>query len=134
MNLLFLDDMKVRHDAFHRNHIGHNIVHVETAAQAKAALDETVFDIAFLDHDLAEEHYLTLSGGLREHRLPGEDEYDCGTGMDVVKHIVCMPEGKKPKKVIVHSFNPIAAEMVDRLRVAGLWAAWLRFDAHARYA
>lgn len=105
MKILFLDDMAVRHEAFLRNHIGHEVVQAWTADQAKTLLDSNVFDIACLDHDLAEEHYEQFEA----------HEYTSGTGMDVVDHICTMPAEKRPKRVIIHSLNPRGVEMVNRL-------------------
>lgn len=124
MKILFLDDMKIRHDSFLRNHIGHEVVQVWTADQARSALDKDVFDIACLDHDLAEEHYLQFE----------TEEYSPGTGMDVVDHICAMPEEKRPKRVIVHSLNPRGVEMVNRLLDYKVWAMRAPFKTNMRVA
>jgi len=131
MRILFLDDMLDRHQAFRRNRIGHDITHVETAPEAIAVLKRSEpFDIVQLDHDLAEEHYLKASEGLSEERREGEAEYLCGTGMDVVDFICTMPKEKRPKLVIIHSWNLRWKEMYYRLYDAGVPVKYLRFDPH----
>jgi CheY-like chemotaxis protein len=121
MRVLFLDDKQERHDAFRRNTIGHDVLFVFTASEAIKALETGPrFDQARLDHDLAEEHYLQFEAS----------EYAPGTGMDVVDHILKMAPEKRPKKVIVHSFNePRSREMILRLRDAGFRNCyWYKFD------
>jgi hypothetical protein len=66
VKVLFLDDMHIRHDTAKRWFEGHELVHVYTAPDAIAKLKETKFDLVCLDHDLAEEHYLTLSEGVSQ--------------------------------------------------------------------
>jgi hypothetical protein len=126
--ILFLDDSRVRHDAFALSRGGDEILHVCTAADATRALDGGErFDLVYLDHDLAEEHYLEMSGGMRETPAPGDPPYDPGTGMDVVLHILQMPPERRPARVVVHSHNATAVEMVARLEHAGVAATWERF-------
>jgi CheY-like chemotaxis protein len=128
MRILFLDDARVRHDAFALAHGGDEVLHVFTAAEATRALDLTArFDLVHLDHDLAEEHYLELSGGLRETPATGDLPYEPGTGMDVVVHVLRMAPERRPVRVVVHSHNAIAEEMVARLEQAGVPASWARF-------
>jgi CheY-like chemotaxis protein len=102
-----------------------------TAPKAIEALDShKPFDLVMLDHDLAEEHYLTLSEGMSEDRLPGQDEYAPGTGMDVAEHIAAMPVDKQPKLVIVHSYNPLrSVEMYNVLREAGVAVHKIPFNS-----
>ena len=142
MRILFLDDMQSRHDAAIRwfdGKPGVELVRVFTAPEAIARLNEGHFDVVFLDHDLAEEHYLTLSEGLSEDRAEGEAEYMCGTGMDVVDWLVANPiipgDGITPARhgnIIVHSWNPVRApEMYRRLKDAGFNAYKIQFNPHA---
>jgi CheY-like chemotaxis protein len=139
MRILFLDDMETRHDAavqWFSNRPGVELVQVRTAPEAIARLSENHFDVVFLDHDLAEEHYLTLSEGLSEDRAEGEAEYMCGTGMDVVDWLVANPiipgDGVTPARhsnIIVHSWNPSRApEMHYRLKQAGYNAYRIPFN------
>jgi hypothetical protein len=124
MKILFLDDMPVRHEAFLRNHIGHSVDQVWDAKQAIERLNENVYDVACLDHDLAEEHYEQFEA----------HEYSPGTGMDVVDYICVMPLEKRPKNVIIHSLNPRGVEMVNRLLDAGVRAMRAPFRPSLRIA
>lgn len=130
MKILFLDDSQLRHDAFHRNRLGHDVTHVYTALEAINALEmKGIFDLVSLDHDLAEEHYLMMSEGLSEDRREAEAECLCGTGMDVVDHLTKMPTSRRPLVVVVHSWNTSRAEeMVRRLHEAGISATWTQFN------
>ena len=98
------------------------------ANSAIELLDNFDYDLVFLDHDLAEEHYLELSEGLHETQQPGYAEYSPGTGMDVVDHIVKMPAERRPKLAVVHSWNPRGDEMANRLWEAGVKAYRIRFS------
>jgi hypothetical protein len=93
MKIFFLDDDNERHRRFKMNRIGMDITAVFTYADACAALSKTVFDEAWLDHDLSE---MAAAG------RPGKDEK---TGTHVAEFIAAMPVEKRPKFVIVHSFN-----------------------------
>lgn len=116
MRILTLDDMEVRAEQFRRWFAGHEHIHAYTAREAIEALRVSPsFDLIMLDHDLAEEHYLTLSGGLHETRQPGMPEYSPGTGMDVVDYLVLMARdgaANLPKRAIIHSFNSARAPLM----------------------
>lgn len=124
VRVLTLDDMEIRQHAFRRWFLTHEHECVYTAPEAIRLLGGPAYDIVMLDHDLAEEHYLTVSEGLSEVVLPGEPTYSPGTGMDVVDFIVAQKRAdapNAPKLVIVHSWNPTRSiEMVARLRDAGV--------------
>lgn len=93
MRILFLDDDKERHRRFTMNRIGMNITQAWSHAEACRLLDETVFDVAYLDHDLSE---LASAG------MPAADEK---TGTHVAEHIAAMPPEQRPRAVVIHSFN-----------------------------
>jgi hypothetical protein len=125
MRILFLDDAQLRHDLFAQRHGADEIVHSCTAAEAMDALDRLApFDLVHLDHDLAESHYLELSGGEREVPAPEDPPFDPGTGMDVVRYIIAMAVERRPRAVVVHTHNPIGAEMVVLLDGAAVPAVW----------
>jgi CheY-like chemotaxis protein len=130
MRVLTLDDMETRHYYFRRWFAGFDLVETYTAKEAITALDNGGrFDLVMLDHDLAESHYLTLSEGLSEEQLPGMDEYEPGTGLDVARHIATMPKEKQPGQVVVHSWNPGgSAAMHETIYRAGIRVARKRFD------
>jgi hypothetical protein len=109
MKIFFLDDDKERHKRFKMNRIGHDITQAWTYAEACKLLSETVFDEAYLDHDLSE---MAAAG------RPGKDEK---TGTHVAEFIVSLPEEKRPKFVIIHSFNDYGRRrMADILGEAGV--------------
>lgn len=93
MKIFFLDDDKERHRRFSMNRIGMDITAVWNYADACAALEKTVFDMAYLDHDLSE---LAAAG------RPAKEEK---TGTDVADFIAALAEDKRPKLVVIHSFN-----------------------------
>ena len=93
------------------NRIGMDITAAWSYDEACKLLSEVVFDEAYLDHDLSE---MAAAG------RPGKDEK---TGTHVAEFIASMPVEKRPKFVIIHSFNP-----AGRIRMAGI----LR-DAGVRY-
>lgn len=93
MKIFFLDDDKDRHRQFKMNRIGMDITAVWTYEDACAILAKTVFDVAYLDHDLSE---FAAAGFPRE----GEK-----TGTHVAEFIAAMPAERRPKRIIIHSFN-----------------------------
>lgn len=94
MKVLFLDDDKNRHEKFRMAHIGVDVTYVWSAEEAIKALNEAVFDEASLDHD--------LGGEVTHNTLPGLGD---GSGYDVACYIAAMPFEKRPKLVVIHSFN-----------------------------
>jgi hypothetical protein len=91
--IFFLDDDAERHKRFKMNRIGTDITAVWNYADACAALEKTVFDIAYLDHDLSE---MAAAG------RPASDEK---TGTHVAEFIAALPADKRPKFIVLHSFN-----------------------------
>lgn len=131
MRILTLDDMQTRQDAFARWFIGHTHDFAMDAPSAIKLLDSFDYDLVMLDHDLAEEHYLTMSEGMSEERQPGAPEYSPGTGMDVVDFIINMPAERRPHTVIVHSYNtPRAIEMRSKLKDVGIVAYRVPFGSN----
>jgi len=119
MNILFLDDDTARVSVFLELANGEHDVFVATTAEAAIRWLQggLRFDIAFLDHDLEDQHYRDwLLGVSKESYQPHER-----TGLEVARHVCQMPEGLRPKLVVCHSFNPPARErMVQELRTAGV--------------
>lgn len=114
MRILVLDDDKNRHRTFKSNLIGYIVHHVYTVDDARAALNEHVFDVLYLDHDLNdhESRSVDYSGG-----YGGPREM---TGLDVARYVSlqCERDPKKtPQLVVVHSFNFAGAKAIaDELR------------------
>lgn len=109
MKILFLDDEHVRHQLFKYGRIGLNadITAAWDYDQAVAALiKHEPFDVAYLDHDL----------GMTSIE-PGTER----TGYDVAYYIASMPVERRPKKVIIHSWNHHGRlRMAATLRDAGV--------------
>ena len=109
MKIFFLDDDKERHRRFLKNRIGMDVTTAWSYEEAVRTLSDEVFDVAYLDHDLSD---LAASG----RPAPGEK-----TGTDVAEFIANMPEDKRPRSVIIHSFNDYGRKrMAAILRDAGV--------------
>lgn len=101
----------------------HDYVEATTADEARRLLAAGPrFDVMFLDHDLAEEHY-------EGKGMDGED-----TGFAVCRYITdSMPIAERPRTFIVHSLNPVGAErMVKHLSTAGLNVYRVPYDRSQR--
>lgn len=118
INILFLDDMSARHDAFMKafGDGDWKIWPAWSAKEAIALLERMEFAQAFLDHDLSIEDIMCKPGG--PSKVP--------TGMAVVDHIVAM--SKPVPVVIVHSMNePAAQAMVTKLEPVVKMTRWVPF-------
>lgn len=93
MRALFIDDDPNRHRRFKIGHIGWVIEEAFTYQQAIELLQGNAFDEVWLDHDLSER----AAAG---NPAPGEKN-----GADIAKVIAELPQEKRPKKVIVHTFS-----------------------------
>lgn len=99
MRILFLDDDRQRHWIFQDYCAEAAIVpdHAFDADEAAAMMTRTRYDVAFLDHDLAEEHHrASYVGG------PGD-----GTALARWMAFSCQT---LPHIVVIHSYNAEAAE------------------------
>ena len=110
--ILVLDDDHTRHKAFQQALIGKIVEHVTTAQEAIASLLNHPVEILFLDHDLGGKT-MVASGK--------------GTGYEVAKWLAEHSE-RMPKRVIVHSFNPVGAQniktILPRAEICpGAWAS-----------
>ncbi len=100
MRILFLDDMKIRHDIFVENATGHQVAHVYDAGTAIDAMSRERFDMVYLDHDLAEGQ---------------EDGRYVAAWMASNKHLF------SESLVTLHTLNhPAALSMLGALRKAGI--------------
>lgn len=111
MRLLFLDDDQTRIDQFYEWTRGHDLTVVMNAEDAIFVLSrDEPFDLIFLDHDLEDMHYTPQ----------GYQERPETTGDAVAQWLVANPE-KRPKRAIVHSWNPDGAQrMGARLHECGV--------------
>lgn len=123
MRILILDDDQVRHEAFARIYSQHERVHVTRYSEAVFALENDVFDLVHLDHDLEGD--------------PDADTFRDGwgqlqhyNGAHVARLICSLPNGCKPKRAIVHSINnssTAAPAMTSDLNKAGIPTVWEPF-------
>lgn len=100
MRVLVLDDSLERQKAFRSHLIGTISTHVHSYAECVEAFENQPkpFDIVFLDHDLSDE----AAAGNPSHKEK--------TGTDVVDYIVEMDPSKQPKKIILHTLNPVGRQ------------------------
>jgi len=101
MKLLILDDDETRHKLFTQKYMNHERTHVRTAKVCIKELQENgPWDYVFLDHDL----------GGRQWVDSNEEE----TGYQVALWL-SENEELQPRKIIIHSFNPIGAGKMKQL-------------------
>jgi hypothetical protein len=111
MRILVLDDMEVRHDGFDHRHPEHKIDHAYNVEEALFYLRTHVYELVYLDHDLAPEHYIDA---------PSEE----ATGYDIAVYISKMFPAHRPSQIIIHSWNPVGAErMYKQLQGLGMFVS-----------
>lgn len=105
MRILFLDDDYERLELAKKNFDGHDLYLATTVKEAINCLeDASPFDMVYLDHDL----------GGKQMVESGES-----TGYEVAEFIKQMPKYLLPKRVIIHSFNPVGAlNMLNLLKTS----------------
>jgi len=116
--VLVLDDDYDRHVTFRALLLGHDIICCYTAEQAIDSLEKSPqFDLACLDHDLNS----AQAAGIGDHE---------SCGMDVAEHIIAMAPERRPKRVIVHSWNvDRAMKMAYLLHKAGVQVSRIPFSS-----
>ncbi len=115
---LVLDDLEDRHKGFHDLLEGNinRIMKAYTVIEAKAHLDDYVFDAAFLDFDL----------DLTDPR---------GNGLDVLRYIIGLKPEKRPKEIVVHSHNSEAGhKMYVEAKQAGLQVMYRPYRGRRTFA
>lgn len=103
LKILILEDSNERNNWFGKALIGNLVDFAYTSTQANDYLLKNIYDVIFLDHDLAEEHYVAM------HAV--EDVELIGTGVDTAKFIAenkCSPKAQ----VIVHSLNTVSSQSI----------------------
>ena len=115
MKVLFLDDDRTRLDKARRSFIGCVFHEAETAEEAIRLLKEnSPYDLVSLDHDLGGQIYV---------------QSDEVSGYEVAIFIPTMDEDKLPKRIIIHSFNPVGAVNMQRvLEDGGIRSLRIPFD------
>lgn len=123
--VLVLDDDDIRHEWFKEYFKDFEAQHVYTVDGAITALiADPQYDFVFLDHDLNDNHKYRSVKKIDGDNIPdyvGPCTVEL-TGVDVAIFIARILEpGKRPKEVVVHSWNPPGAErMIQTLRDAGI--------------
>jgi hypothetical protein len=118
---MILDDMRERHDEFHRV-LANNVVpesdvyHAYSEDSALRALSRCYYDVVCLDNDLNDEYH---GGDLP----PG---YWAGEGIEVAKFISYRRDDQKPRLVLVHSHNAQRAFEMGELLEKSLVKAIVR--------
>lgn len=94
MKILILEDDDRRIKKFKQNFIECELFITHLPKTANKWLDEEEFDLIFLDHDLADKHYL--------------QDTACSetTGLCTAEHLGNNPDLCKDTTIIVHSHNP----------------------------
>jgi hypothetical protein len=94
MKILILEDDDRRIRKFKENFIGAQLFITHLPAVANKWLDEEEFDFIFLDHDLADEHYL--------------QDTACSetTGLCTAEYLGNNPKLCGKATIIIHSLNP----------------------------
>ena len=119
MIALIVDDDLARHRYFEPRlaYYGYRVAHAQGYNGAVEALASRRFDLVLLDHDLC---IRQVSDGC-SFWLVGK------TGEDVVDYIISLPRSRRPRHVIVHSWNRGGArKMVDSLRAAQIPVSYQR--------
>lgn len=111
--ILILDDMEERHLKLRSFAIGAEIDSVQTAAQAIELLEKHDYNQIFLDHDLADEHYLE---GYKDPDCP-VGKFDETTGYAVAKWLAEHHDKNSNAEIIIHSCNAVGGERMRNLLV-----------------
>lgn len=107
MNILFLDDSKLRHQRIRQNVFGATLTAVYTAKGAIAQLDSNIeFDVILLDHDLSDEYEGQILDNVED-------------GRTVARYMAQTTKFLKTP-IVIHSMNePASKEMESILRNSG---------------
>lgn len=113
MEILFVDDMEIRHVKARSRFIGEVFTSAYTAKEAISKMSKQLYDVVCLDHDLSEAHYLEAFEG----NIPSL----IGSGTEIAEWMAGaeFPVGNKPGLVVLHSLNPAGRKrMYDFLHYA----------------
>lgn len=119
MRILVLEDDESRQKMFRRGLIGHVYTIVDTAGAAIKALQEEMWNLVFLDHDLYQQAYV-MSGP--------------GTGYEVAEWLSRNKDRMPTRGVFVHSFNEkgrarMLGVLPEAVAVPGVWVNLAEFLA-----
>jgi len=119
VRVLILDDIEHRHSFFDALYQGHEVVHAYLYSDFLRKLNQGVWDIVHLDHDLGDfvnkaDTYVDGWGNIHEYN-----------GQHATMRVCELPDSLLPKRVIIHSVNPIGAkamrQMLERRGVEVKW-------------
>ena len=123
MRILFVDDCPERTKQFRERAAEHELVCVEDCKKAVAALDGEPFDMIFLDHDLADEHYW------RDMRK--------GTGTEIAQRIAAKARKHQHATIILHSLNHAGRQrmrsILGAVHIKAIDAPWGWLRSPAEY-
>jgi len=124
MRILIVEDSEDRLNWFRYQAIGIVTDIAKTAAEGLEFLKQNEYTQVFLDHDLADHHYVAVFEGLES------DIYDEETGFAVAKFLADNSDKSKDAEIIVHSLNEYASErMMNELIKAGRKPTRIPFTA-----
>jgi hypothetical protein len=120
MRILILDDEKVRHVELAEAYIGNDIVHAETYNKFLCELESgSPWDLIHLDHDL----------GPGDSYMDGWGNMQFFTGQHAAVRVCELQDHLLPKKVVVHSMNPIGSSfMVTDLKSRKIDVLWSPYN------
>ena len=112
MKILILEDSQERMKQFRERLVGHEVVIVEESRDCIVQLQNSTWDVLFLDHDLGGQTMV---------------ESGPGTGYEVARWLEANPQ-RQPPHIVVHSFNPDGADKMiaclpQAMRAPGIWAS-----------
>lgn len=108
MRILIVEDNEARCDWFARKFAGRELDVTCDVGRALEWLAEHHYNLILLDHDLAEEHYLSDT--------PDDER----TGYAVARWLAANPDRHRDAMIIIHSLNYVGAQrMLDALHGAG---------------
>lgn len=114
MRILIVEDSEDRLNWFRYQAIGIPTDIAKTAKEGLEFLSKNEYTQIFLDHDLADHHYVLVFKGLES------DVYDEETGFAVAKFLAENPTKSPEAQIIVHSLNEYASgRMMNELKKAG---------------
>lgn len=111
MNILILDDMKIRHEKFKLIFHKHNLFHAYTFKQAQdiISISDNKIEMACLDHDLGDEDIEIATSYYDEY---GRKKYY--NGADFAYWLSNQERSIIPNKVLIHSWNTVGAQTMKR--------------------
>jgi CheY-like chemotaxis protein len=115
MKILILEDNYERNQWFQKKFIRHQLFITTTAIEAIEALKRDIYDIIFLDHDLAVYHYDSYFSLSEEAYIQDcINRLDKETGMAVAMFLSEHPEISPEAQIIVHTQNTIGGPRMVR--------------------